>query len=199
MTLTQEYFDQLYDTDEDPWLFRSRPYELRKRALTIAALPEERYAAVFEPGCSIGLLTAELSARSEHILAMDISPFALARAASEVPGNVELRQGAIPDEWPSGRFDLIVLSEIGYYLCETDCRRLVELATQSAQDIIAVHWRHPVDDYPLSGDQVHAIFAEVAEGVGMAHLVGHFEQDLNLDVWSWDERSVAQRTGLVSG
>ena len=29
--------------------------------------------------------------------------------------NVELAVGVVPAQWPSGRFDLVVLSEIGYY------------------------------------------------------------------------------------
>ena len=87
------------------------------------------------------------------VLAMDISARALEQARIDQPDNVELRRGSIPADWPPGRFDLIVLSEMGYYLDERDCRRLAQLAMTGARDLIAVHWRHRVGDYPLTGDQ----------------------------------------------
>jgi trans-aconitate methyltransferase len=90
VTLPPEYFEQLYRDDDDPWRFRTRWYEARKRQLTLAALPDEHYATVFEPGCSIGLLTADLASRCDHLLAMDISAEALHQARVGLPPNVEL-------------------------------------------------------------------------------------------------------------
>src|ERR1700733_7645108 len=96
MTLQAPYFDRLYRDERDPWGFRSRPYEVRKRALTLACLPEAHYSTAFEPGCSIGVLTSDLAARSDEVLSMDLSALALASARESVPPNVELRQGAVP-------------------------------------------------------------------------------------------------------
>jgi hypothetical protein len=197
MSLPQGYFDGLYRTDPDPWRFRTRPYEARKRALTLAALPDDRYGTAFEPGCSIGILTAALAGRCSRVCAMDISPLALATASRTVPANVELRRGGVPDDWPAEAFDLVVLSEVGYYLDAAGFVRLAELAVGGARDLLAVHWRHPVDDYPLGGDEVHDLLAAAAGPAGMARLVSHREDDLCLDVWSHDHRSVAVRTALV--
>lgn len=196
MTLDVTYFDRLYDGEADPWQFRTRPYEARKRALTLAALPAEFYATVFEPGCSIGVLSGALAERCDRLLAMDISAEALRLAQPAVPRNVELRLGAVPSDWPAGSFDLVVLSEMGYYLDTEDVVRLAALATGSARDLLAVHWRHPVADYPLSGDDVHAALDEAAGRAGMRRLVDHVEDDLRLNVWSHDGRSVAERTGV---
>lgn len=196
-TLNRDYFDRLYEKDPDPWRFRARPYEARKRALTLASLPEDHYEDVFEPGCSFGLLSTGLAARSTRVLAMDLSALALRQAAAEVPSNVELRLGAVPADWPCGHFDLVLLSEIGYYLDEPDCSRLAELCTANGGDLVLVHWRHPVADYPLRGDDVHRIIGGAAARAGMSHLIAHCEEDLLLDVWSSDGRSVAARTGLV--
>lgn len=196
MTLEAPYFDRLYAAQPDPWEFRSRPYEIRKRALTLACLPALRYSTAFEPGCSIGVLTSELASRSDRVLSMDLSALALASAAQSVPPNVELRQGAIPRDWPAESFELVVLSEVGYYLDPGDCRLLGELAATGATDLVIVHWRHPVDDYPLSGDEVHRILAKTSSGAGMTRLVEHTEHDFRLDVWSHDKRSVALRTGV---
>ena len=155
MTLGQPYFDNLYRHHSDPWGFRTRWYETRKRQLTTAALPDQHYASMFEPGCSVGLLTRLLAARSDRVLAMDISPAALEEARAGLPPHVQLQRGSVPADWPSGHFDLVVLSELGYYLDEKDCQRMATLTVTAARDLIAVHWRHPVEDYPLAGDHVH--------------------------------------------
>ena len=100
MTLGPDYFDRLYDEHRDPWGFQSRWYEKRKRRLTMAALPSERYGSVFEPGCSIGVLTADLTARSDHVLAMDISARALLEARRRLPPAVEPCKGPYPQTGP---------------------------------------------------------------------------------------------------
>ena len=197
MTLDGSYFDDLYGRHADPWGFRTRWYETRKRRLTMAALPDERYGSVFEPGCSIGILSAELAARADHLLAMDVSVHPLRQAGGHQLPNVELRQGSVPEDWPAGRFDLVVLSEIGYYLDSDDCRRLADLTLTTARDVVAVHWRHLVDDYPLTGDEVHGVIRSRAEALGRVCLCSHIEEDFRLDVWSIDDRSVARRSGLL--
>jgi SAM-dependent methyltransferase len=198
VTIGPDYFDDLYDQHDDPWGFQNRWYERRKRQLTMAAVPGERYRSIFEPGCSIGVLTAELATRSDRVLAMDISAKALARARDRVPPTVELCQGAVPGAWPAGTFDLVVLSEVGYYLDSTDCQRMAELAVTSAHDLVAVHWLHPVNDYPLTGDQVHQIINTCADRHHMTRIATHLETDLRIDVWSKDSRSVAATTGIVN-
>ncbi|MET0989618.1 MAG: PIG-L deacetylase family protein, partial [Glaciihabitans sp.] len=51
-TLTGDYFDAAYSRRADPWGFETRWYESRKRALTVASLPAERYESALEIGCS---------------------------------------------------------------------------------------------------------------------------------------------------
>ena len=58
VTLGAEYFDAMYQDAEDPWGFENRWYEQRKYAISLALLPARRYRSAFEPGCSIGVLTA---------------------------------------------------------------------------------------------------------------------------------------------
>jgi SAM-dependent methyltransferase len=197
VSLPPNYFDDLYASTPDPWGFHDRPYEARKRALTLAALPDEHYASVFEAGCSIGVLTTELAKRCDRLLAMDVSGRALEIAKSQVPQHVELIKGSVPRDWPDERVHLAVLSEVGYYLDEAGCRALAFRAVQGADVIAAVHWRHHVADYPINGDTVHALLAQEAVAVGWSRLVEHVEEDFLLDIWSADPRSVARRTGLL--
>lgn len=108
MSLPASYFDGMYGDSDDPWGFRTRWYEARKRQLTLACLQSERYGTAFEPGCSIGVLSAELAARADRMMVTDVSARALDQARRVVPGHVEVRTGRMPQDWPAGRFDLVV-------------------------------------------------------------------------------------------
>jgi len=197
MSLPGDYFDNLYARSDDPWGFRTRWYETRKRALVLACLQSERYATGFEPGCSIGATTAGLATRVDRLVAMDVAPQALQRAQTAVDTGVEFLLGRVPADWPDGHFDLIVVSELGYYFEPTDCQRFADLASMSADELVVVHWRHPVDDYPLSGDAVQKTFAAAAAQHELRHLLAHVEPDFRVDSWSRDHRSPAARGGLV--
>ena len=192
----REYFDALYEKSEDPWRFRTRWYEERKRSITIAVLPQERYERGLEVGCSIGMLTELLAPRCEHLLAIDISAKAAARARARVPSGAEIREQDVLVEFPAGEFDLIVISEVGYYWNAGDLRATLEKTYASLAPegvLVACHWRHPVDDYPLTGDQVHTAIADL-DWHRLAH---HLEDDFVLEVFSKDPRSVAQHEGLT--
>ncbi len=200
-SLGQEFFDDFYGDQPDPWGFENRWYERRKRAITMASLPRERFRRAFEPGCSIGVLTAELATRCDEVLATDISERPLGAARSRLSGSdgVRFEQRRIPDEWPSGAFDLIVLSEVGYYCGANDLRTLAYRAASSLTDdgvLVACHWRHRVEEYPLRGDEVHrALLSEP----GLAVLAEHLEEDFVLHVLTRPQAgSVARATGLVS-
>src|ERR1700709_2075359 len=116
MTLPPSYFEAMYAESADPWGFATRWYERRKYALTLAALPREQYRRGFEPGCSIGVLTARLPRRCASLLATELAPSAVATARERLASydGVEVAQLAVPQDWPAGTFDLVVLSEIGY-------------------------------------------------------------------------------------
>jgi SAM-dependent methyltransferase len=200
MTLPPAYFEAMYADSADPWGFASRWYERRKYALTLAALPRERYRRGFEPGCSIGVLTALLANRCDSLLATDVAPAAVAAARQAVAAYdwVDVAELAVPQDWPDGHFDLIVLSEIGYYLAADDLEVLLDRTVASLEPggtLAAVHWRHPVADYPLRGDDVHDLLASSPD---LHRLVRHEEADLILEIFeAAPAMSVAQRSGLL--
>jgi Nodulation protein S (NodS) len=197
MSVPASYFDGMYARSDDPWGFRTRWYEVRKRSLLLASLQSEHYSCAFEPGCSIGATTACLSSRVDHLLAMDVSTRALDTARAAVPRHVEFVQGQVPRDWPDGRFDLVVVSELAYYLGRAECERLADLASRSTDELVVIHWRHPVDDYPLGGDDAQELFTKAALHQGLEHLVAHREPDFLIDSWCRDRRSPATRAGLV--
>ncbi|WP_213815135.1 bifunctional PIG-L family deacetylase/class I SAM-dependent methyltransferase [Glaciihabitans sp. dw_435] len=197
--IAENYFDATYERHDDPWGFQTRWYEARKRALTMAALPAERYGAALEVGCSIGVLTRELAARTDRLLAVDISQAAVDRATArnaDLP-QVTVRKTDVVDHFPAGEFDLVVLSEVGYYFdlpSLTVVLGQIERSLGATGTLVACHWRHPVEDYLLTGDAVHAA---IAEFTGLTRLSTVSEKDFILEVFSADPRSVAERTGLA--
>ena len=199
-SLPQQFFDDFYGDDADPWGFSTRWYEKRKRALTMAALPRERFANAFEPGCSIGVLTAELAQRCDQLLATDIAEQPLRIARQQLAGfpQVRIEQLAVPQAWPTGPFDLIVLSEMAYYCSAGDLETLLDRAVDSLTSngvLVACHWRHPVAAYPLSGDQVHQA---LRRRHNLALLADHVEEDFLLQVYTRPPAvSVATANGLT--
>ncbi len=198
MSVDDSYFERLFQESDDPWAFKKRWYERRKRALTLAALPRERYASVFEPGCANGELSADLATRCDRLLVCDTNRSAveLARQRLATFTQVEVMHGRLPEQWPDGRFDLIVFSELGYYLDEQDLNSWIDRALASLTDdgqVLACHWRPQIDSCPMDAQKVHAILAARLE---MPRIFSHEEADFFLDVWSRDERSVAERENL---
>jgi len=186
-TLTPDYFDQVYAANDDPWNFASSEYEAAKYAATLAALPNEKYKNAFEIGCSIGVLTEKLAARCARLLAVDVSEKALeqARKRCENLPNVRLEIMRLPDEFPAEPFDLILISEVGYYLAPADWQTATEeVFTNLAGggQVALVHWIPPVHDYPQTGDAVHDSFAEYASGK-MRNLKSYRKEKYRLDVW----------------
>jgi len=200
VSIRPEYFDALYAANDDPWSFTERWYERRKRALTIAALPHARYSRAFEIGCSIGNLTAELADRCDTLVSVDTAAAAVATARTRLVGvsNVELSVMNVPDQWPAGAFDLIVLSEVAYYFYENDLHGLMDVVVASLNPsgvLVACHWRHPVADYPLTGDKAHELIRAAAGVEMMAEYVDH---DLRLEIFGVEPpQSVAEREGLA--
>lgn len=161
-SMDRSYFDALYATDGDPWKFATSDYEKRKYAATLAALPRPRYANALEIGCSIGVLTRDLAPRCETLLATEPVERALdqARVRCADRPNVVFAEMEAPGQWPSGRFDLIVLSEMVYYLTRPQIAALAQhvcgsLTTRGHVEL--VHWVRETD-YPLSGDDAVATF-----------------------------------------
>ena len=177
------YFEELYAGSDDPWRLATSAYEARKYAATVAAVPG-RPGRVFEPGCSVGVLTDLLAGRCEELVAQDLSAAAVRTARARVAHHrhVRLDVGAVPGDWPAGRFDLVVLSELLYYLSDDDRRRTVDLALGALAPgghVLAVHWRHPFVEAPTDGDAVHDALAADDRFTTVRHEV---DPDYRLDL-----------------
>ena len=139
------YFQALYANDPDPWNYRTSAYEQEKYAATLAALPAPRFRRGFDIGCSVGVLTQRLADRCDQLLAVDIVETALAQAreACRRQPHVAFALMRIPEEWPDGRFDLIMISEVLSYLEPADVRRTAAACRRSLAPngtILLVNW-----------------------------------------------------------
>lgn len=198
MSTDTGYFDALY-ADADPWGYRSRWYEQRKRTLLLATLHRPRYRRALELACSIGESTAALAPRCDELVATDAHPLAVRRArrrTATMPG-VRVDVMRHPQQWPDGRFDLVVFSELGYYLDDGDMDAVLQRIRGCLSGdalVLACHWRRPVDGCPWRGDDVHEY---LRRGLGLQRIVHHEEDDILLDAWTADGRSVATAEGIT--
>ena len=163
------YFAEIYQANQDPWNFETSLYEREKYLASLAALPPKRYRRAFEVGGSIGVLTRMLADRCDRLLSIDVSPVAQGRAQIRCSDQqqVEFKIMQFPREAPDATFDLIVLSEVGYYLSERDlliARDWIVKALRPGGHLLLVHWTPFVEDYPLTGDEVHDLFLAITPG-----------------------------------
>jgi trans-aconitate methyltransferase len=116
--LSQEIFDLLYTIKRDPWKYRTSELEQTKYQDVLNALPSGKIGRTAELGCSEGVFTKMLAPKVGSLLAVDFSPTALARAkmANSTNMNVEYHQMDIASDNLEGRFELIIASEVLYYL-----------------------------------------------------------------------------------
>jgi SAM-dependent methyltransferase len=162
---SQAFFEARYQASSDPWQFASSAYELNRYKATLESLTRGSYRRGFEPGCSVGVLTAALARRVEHLIACDISDTAVAWAKERCRAfsHVEIYQRDAATAPPEGTFDLIVFSELGYYF---SVDRLQAIARQMSDrlepggEFVAVHWLGHSSDHVLHGDEVHSLLAK---------------------------------------
>ena len=185
-SLPPDYFDRLYREDPDPWRFETSPYEHAKYEATLAALPRPHYGRALEVGCSVGVLTERLAARCERLLAVDVARRALdrARARCRDQPHVTFHEMRVPQAFPPGRFDLVVVSEVGYYWSLPDLRRALgcfRAHLEPGGHLLLIHWTPRIEEAPLTGDQVHDRL--LAEGPpALQHVAGRRAQRYRLDV-----------------
>jgi hypothetical protein len=158
--LTLADFEARYRDDPDPWAYESSAYELAKYDATLAACGEGPFARAIELGSSIGVLSERLAPRGTRLVCIDGAATAVEIARRRLAGQagVQLVCGAIPDAVPDGPYDLVLASEILYYLepgaLAATLARLHE-ATLPGARVVAVHWRPAGPERPFTADEIH--------------------------------------------
>jgi SAM-dependent methyltransferase len=103
----------------DPWEFQTSAFERDKYARQLAILQGRRYARALEIGCGNGCFTRLISEIADRMVALDISPTAIAQARKAIPSEAtDFRVANIMDYDPQteGPWDLVIMSETICYL-----------------------------------------------------------------------------------
>lgn len=166
-------FEALFRADSDPWNFEDSDYERDKRAATVNALGARRFGSALEVGCASGVLTAELATRCERLTAIDVSQTALDLARSRISdlAHVRLLRGEVPGDWPTGRYDAIILSEILYFLTAPEIAAVSRLAHDgiaSGGIVLLVNWTGD-NECEVDGDEAVELFRSAADWRELLH------------------------------
>ncbi|QOT82166.1 methyltransferase domain-containing protein (plasmid) [Cupriavidus basilensis] len=193
------HFDALYARSDDPWSYRNSWYEARKRNLVLALLDRPRFRSAFEPGCGNGELSAVLALRCDSLLAADMHPRAVdvARQCLARMANVHVMPLSVPAGWPRGIFELIVISELAYYLSDAGVEHMAHRVRRTLAPgglLLACHWRRPFGERMISSERAHELLGQHA---GLDCIATHVEADFLMQAWTRGGRSVAAREGIA--
>jgi SAM-dependent methyltransferase len=235
---SESYFDTLYSGNSDPWQYQTRWYEQRKRDMCLAVLPQARYANAIELGCGNGVFSELLARRCQALLSIDGNNKAVQLAKQRLTdlAQVKVIQGIIPDvlstleqaqlqayplsEVSNGSsanmppFDLIVISEILYYLSPEDIDKVIAWVGENLAKggtLLCCHWRFPIKGFAMTGETVHQRFYKAFNRANTFDTVNitnpkqaaftqqsqTVDSDFLLDVWQNSSKSVAMQESLV--
>lgn len=192
------YFEDLYRHNSDPWGYDAHWYEARKRQICLALLTKPRYPKVLEVGCSNGHLSFHLAQRAEQLVCIDVSKSAV-RLASERLKEFEhavVENRKIPEDYSIQKYDLILISEMAYYLSADELHHFIEKLKHSLNDdgeILCCHWRHEIQDFELNAEQVHQAFQQ---HFPFHHYLSLNDPDFMIDLWTANPSSLAQQEKL---
>ena len=153
-----EHLNALYADNADPWNFAESNYEQDKFTATRAALSRPRYKGAFELGCGNGQLARHLAPLCDTYTGMDAVEVAVETARRTLPQACFL-QGFYPCALPKYAFDLLILSEILYFLDPSALKTLArDIATfWSRAEVICVTYLGQTS-HGLQGQEALQIF-----------------------------------------
>ncbi|MGD9657675.1 MAG: polysaccharide deacetylase family protein, partial [Methylocystis sp.] len=140
----------------DPWRYDSA-YETRKRERIVSLVAPDVFDAALELACGEGHLTHLLAERVRRLEATDISSVAIERARERCAEreNVSFRQSDLLRDPITGPYDLIVCTEVLYYVPNiADLDRTIERlagALNPSGALLLAHSNHVVDDPDETG------------------------------------------------
>jgi len=225
---SESYFDALYEGSQDPWHYQTRWYEKRKRDICLSLLPQSQYGRAIELGCGNGVFSELLADRCQSLVSIDGNRHAvnLAKQRLAKASHTQVIQGIIPkvlldlpksqndastNEAHQSTFDLIVISEILYYLSAADIDIVINWVQKhlvSGGTLLCCHWRYAIEGFDMTGEKVHErlqnAFNLPANKPSQKAAKAIFTQqsclvdrDFLLDVWQNTPTSVAEQENLV--
>jgi predicted TPR repeat methyltransferase len=172
------HFQHLYEANPDPWQFATSAYEQAKYRRTIGTLGNRHFTSGLEVGCSIGVLTRMLASRCDGLLGVDIveAPLQTARTRCADVASVRFARMRVPLDWPDEQFDLIVLSEVLYFLSADDitcCVRRVLSTLLAAGTVLLVNWTGESGDPSQGNAAPDRFIADAGNRLRITHQERH--------------------------
>lgn len=168
--------NEIYGQGDDPWGFRTSAYEQAKFRSTVDALARPHYRSGLEVGCGNGELARHIAPRCDTYTGVDAVGTALEAARRAVP-NGHFVQAYLPCPLPDGAHELIVLSEVLYFL---DAPGLRSLADQIAErwpkaEVLSVNWLGQSGN-PLQGLEAFGIFSAAMAPAFQSRVISQIEK-----------------------
>lgn len=144
-------FEAKFRADIDPWNYRASRFEAFKRRALLQACGDRPLGRALELACAIGETSHVLASRCLRLLALDASPTAVGHASRtyrHMP-RLAFRRAELPQGMPRGPFDLIVVSELAYYLTPLALRSLMRKAERELAPggrLVVLHHLTPFGD-----------------------------------------------------
>ncbi|QUS36135.1 SAM-dependent methyltransferase [Falsirhodobacter algicola] len=176
---TLRHLDALYARTDDPWQHRTSPYEAAKYRETLRRIGPGPFQEALEIGCGNGTLLARLAPRCHRLTGIDCIPAAAqaaAAATAHLP-HVTVRQGEVPRDLPATSPDLVLLSEVLYFLTPEEIAALAAWLRPKGARIVCVNWAGRTDE-PLDAAAAMRIFRAALGRPGIGHLHDGFRIDL---------------------
>lgn len=194
-------FEALFRSRIDPWDYRTSPFEKHKRGLLLRACGPGRAGRGLELACAIGETSRPLLTRCLTLLATDGAPTALAEAGrrTDPAARIAYRQAILPRDLPRGPFDLIVVSEIAYYLGARDLRALGEglvRALAPGGRIVVLHHVVRFDDAVQIPALAHS---RLCRDLARSCIVTRRERHGRFEIASLRRRRCSERPGTAKG
>lgn len=221
---SESYFDALYQDNTDPWQYQTRWYEGRKRDMCLAVLPQAEYSRAIELGCGNGVFSELLAQRCQSLLSIDGNKQAvqLAKQRLAQSPHAQVLQGVIPEVLftidnklnshkplaTKPPYDLIIISEILYYLAADDIDTVIAWIEQNLATggtLLCCHWRYDIEGFQMNGEKVHQRLYQAFNQIKQAnthaltftHQSKVVDSDFLLDIWQKSSNTVAMSENLV--
>jgi SAM-dependent methyltransferase len=159
-------FENLFQSNPDPWDYESSPFEAHKRSVLLKHIGLSPRGRVLELACANGVTTQALMNVGLRVTALDGSQTAITQAQARLGkiSRLQLLHANLPEGMPKERFDLIVVSEIVYYLGSIAARRLAaSVADRVAPGgrVVVLHHHLNFPDASVNPEHAHRYFVRL--------------------------------------
>ncbi|WP_018146905.1 class I SAM-dependent methyltransferase [Henriciella marina] len=166
--ISLEGFEQKFEADADPWQTWDSRYEAVKRASLAKAIGPGPYGRGLEIAAGNGSNTLMIANRTRRLIATEGAPAGaeLVRKAVHAQPHVEVVLHDVAERLPAQAFDLIVISELLYYLGRKPFGMLAREVSRTLQPggrLVLLHHVENFSDRARPANSVHRDFADLLE------------------------------------